>query len=423
MTVADRPLLLVVGKGSRVYREYLLRAVAGDWRVWLLCDSPPEWEARYLAGHVVVDTADAGAMIGPARALRPDGVVTWDDTRVVQAATVAEALGLPGSPPEAALACRDKHLTRTALAAAGVPQAASVLVGSLAEAREAAEAIGYPVVVKPRALNASAGVVLVESADQLAGRFRLARGAAMPGVRITEVAPGGVLVEEYLDGPEISVDAAWQAGRMTVTLVARKWTGFPPCFEEVGHLVDGADPLLTDPAVAAVVAAAHEAVGFHTGWTHTELRLTPAGPRVVEINARIGGDRIPDVGRLALGVDAGRVAATIACGGSPSLRPTHQRVAAVRFLYPAEDGIVREVRVDRDRLPAGVDSVDVIAVPGQELRLPPAGHVTSRYALVTAVADSQERCRAALDAAESAVHLETLRPRPARQPARRPAAR
>jgi biotin carboxylase len=410
---SGRPLLLLLGTGSRTYREYMLRGAALDFDVWLFSDRELTWEAPHVVGHTRLDTEDAGAMIPQAKALAPDGVLTWDETRVVQAAQLAQALGLPGTSPEAALRCRDKHQTRTVLRAAGVPQATSVLVDSLAEARAAAAGVGYPLVLKPRALNASIGVVKVDAPEQLAARFRVARGAVSPGA--TELAPGGVLVEEYLDGPEVSADAAWQEGRMTLAFVARKQLGFPPYFEEIGHLVDGRDPLLDDARLREVLTAAHAAIGFQTGWTHTEVRITGAGPKVVEINARMGGDRIPDIARLALGVEAAPVAGAIACGRPPRMQPTRRRVAALRFFYPEQDTIAGAVRIDRERLPPTVACAEAVALPGQELLLPPAGHVSSRYALVTVVADTRAKCLADLETAAAAVHLEALRPLPARR--------
>ncbi|MEU7316833.1 ATP-grasp domain-containing protein [Streptomyces sp. NPDC007083] len=401
--------LLLIGAGSQVYREYLLASVAAVHDVHLLAERAPAWESAYLAGHTVLDTTDVAAMTAVARQYAVEGVLTWDDTRVVQTAELAACLGLPGSTAAAALTCRDKRATRTALAAAGVPQARSVPVSSLPQARAAAARIGYPVVLKPRALNASAGVVLVASADRLPAGFRLAKGATAPGA--VEVAPGDVLVEEYLEGPEISVDAAWSRGRMTPGFVARKECGFAPCFEEVGHLVDGRDPLQDDADVLEVVARAHAAVGFCTGWTHTELRLTAEGPKVVEINARIGGDRIPDLGRLALGTDAAPAAAQLACGAEPpDLRPGPRRAAGVRFRYPEADCLARAVRVDTAALPPEVTEALAIALPGQELRLPPHGAVAGRYGLVTAVAESAQECRAALEKGAEAVRLEVLRP-------------
>jgi biotin carboxylase len=408
MTEQRRRRVVLVTTGSWVYREYLLASLAEDYDVWLLSDRDPDWAAPHVIGHTKLDTADVDRLIEAARAVEPDGVLTWDEPRVVQAARLAGALGLPGCTPESALNCRDKHATRTALAAAGVPQAASALVTTLAEARAAADRIGYPLVLKARALGASIGVVRVEGPDQLAARFRIARGADVPTV--TELPPGDVLVEEYLDGPEISVDAAWSDGAMGLAYLARKQIGYPPYFEEIGHLVDSADPLLHDAQLAEVVAGAHAAVGYRTGWTHTELRLTPDGPKVVEINARIGGDRIPQLAEWATGVRAATVAAAVACGQPMDVRPTRSRVAAIQFCYPERNVVAKSVHIDRDRLPASVASAEVIAEPGQELLLPPAGHVSSRYAYVSVVADSISECRADLDTALAAVHLEVLNP-------------
>jgi biotin carboxylase len=406
--MSQRARLLLVTTGSWIYREYLLASLAQDYDVWLFSERDLDWAAPYVVGYTKVDTADVDAMTVAARAVAPDGVLTWDEPRVVHAAWLARALDLPGCAPDAALRCRDKHATRTALAAAGVPQATSTLVTTLAQARAAAIGTGYPLVLKARALGASIGVVRVDGPDQLAARFRVARGATVAAV--TELPPGDVLVEQYLEGPEISIDAAWSGGAMAVAFLARKQIGYPPYFEEIGHLVDGADPLLRDHRLLEVVAAAHAAVGYDTGWSHTELRLTPDGPKIVEINARIGGDRIPQVAELATGVRTAAAAAAVACGQLPQLVPTRSRVAAIRFCYPERDVVARAVRIDRDRLPASVVLAESIAEPGQELRLPPAGHVSSRYAFITVVADTVEQCTADLDKAAEAVSLDVLSP-------------
>jgi biotin carboxylase len=404
----SRPRLLLITTGAWTYRAYLLASLARDYDVWLFSDRELDWAEPHVIGHTRLDTADVQAMIGPAHAVAPDGVMTWDEPRVVHAARLAAALGLPGCTPESALRCRDKHATRTALAAAGVPQAASTLVTTLAQARVAAERIGYPLVLKARALGASIGVVMVEHPDQLPTRFRIACGADVPTV--TELPPGDVLVEEYLQGPEISVDAGFADGVMSIGFLARKQIGYPPYFEETGHLVDGNDPLLQDGQLRKVLVAAHEAVGYHTGWSHTELRLTPDGPKVIEINARLGGDRIPQLAELATGVRAASAAAAIACGRAPDLRPLRSRVAGIRFCYPDRDVVARGVHIDHDRLPASVTEAEPIAEPGQQLLLPPAGHVSSRYAYVTVVADTVEQCIADLAAAADAISLDLLGP-------------
>ena len=401
----QRPLLVLVRTLVRPYREYLLASIAARYRIWLVQDEEPGWPLPYLAGHSVLDPLDTDALVTAVRGLGAAGVLCWDEITLEAAARSARALGLPGPDPQAVRCCRDKHLTRRALDAAGVPQARSAAVATVGQARVAADRVGFPLVVKPRALSGSYGVVRVDGPGELAAAFEHARAASMPGAP-TEAAP--VLVEEYLDGPEISVDSAVVAGRVAPLVLARKELGFPPYFEEVGHVVDAADPLLADPGLRSVLQAAHEAVGFRTGWTHTEFRLVGGDPRVVEINARVGGDLIPYLGWLATGIDPGLVAAAVAVGAPPPVEPTRRRVAGIRFRYPDTEVVVGAVRIGD--LPGAVDRAAPLAGPGDRLAPPPAGHVFGRFGYVTAVADTEADCRAALDAGAAALRLEPAVP-------------
>jgi biotin carboxylase len=403
-----RPRLLVIGTGGRAYREYLLASIGARCQVHLLLGAEPTWEREHIAGWTVLDMADtvgADAMIAAARELLPagplDGVLSWDEARVLQVAKVAEALGLPGGDPAAVMRCRDKHQTREALGAAGVPQPRWALADGVEQALAAAERIGgYPVVLKPRAMAASLGVVRVDDPDQLAAQFAFARDTTVPGAwRYDEV-----LVEEFLTGPEISVDAAVHRGRIHPLCVARKEVGYPPYFEEVGHTVDAADPLLTDPAVLAVVQDAHTALGYPDGVTHTELKLTPAGPKLVEVNARLGGDLIPYLGLRASGIDPGLAAAAVACGQPPVLAADRKLVGAVRFFYVDRDGTTIE-SVRFAGLPSTVDRAVPLAEPGDVVSPPPRGTLFGRVAFATAVAATAAECAAALDRAAAALQI------------------
>ncbi|MGG8406920.1 ATP-grasp domain-containing protein [Streptomyces sp. 12297] len=405
----DHPLLLLISPMDQETRGHLLESVARDHRIWLFSDREPGWETPFITGHTHVDTLDADGMTRAALAVAPDAVLCWDETRILPAARVARALGLPGLTPEAVLTCRDKHLTRLAVAEAGGPQARSTAVSTLTEAYEAAAATGYPVVVKPRALVGSTGTRLARTPEELAEVFPGIRGTTMDEVRERFEQP--VLVEEYLDGPEISVDALIWDGEVTPLFVARKELSPPPHFEEVGHGVDAADPLLADPKLLRALTTVHAAVGVTRGWTHSEWRLTARGPALVEVNARSGGDFISYLGLLATGWDAGLAAARLSLGQRPEQGEASCGAAAVRFLYPEEETVVGRVTIDRDRLPAGIRIARVVARPGHVLELPPASH-TGRYAMLVAAADGAEGCRATLDAAEDAVLLEAAEPLP-----------
>ncbi len=410
--VDSRPLLVVVSSLSKS-REYFFRSVSPHYRLWLLQGGAGRtdqvtWELPYLVGHTVVDTLDADAMTEAVRAIPEPvaGILSYDEARIAATAVVAERFGLPTSPPDAVLRCRDKWLTRQALASAGVPQAASVAVAGPDEAVAAAARIGFPVVLKPRNLAASFGVSRADDEAGVLAAYERARGVSLP--EAPERFEQDVLVEEFLDGPEISVDAVVVDGRVEPMVVAHKQTGYAPSFEETGHLVDAADPLLADPELAAVLTAAHAAVGYSIGTTHTELRRTGAGLKVIEINGRLGGDMIPLLGLLAGGPDPDVVAAAVACGQQPDTTALGTaRVAGIRFYYPDEDVTVGTLELDETLLPAQAYEAVLLTGPGERVLLPPRGSAwESRLAHVIAVADTADELRGALEDAAKAIRLE-----------------
>jgi predicted ATP-grasp superfamily ATP-dependent carboligase len=403
--VESKPVLLLIATGPRLYREYLLRSISARYRVFLISAAEPDWALPYLEDAVVAPAATASAVLAAARRLAARlpvaGVMTWAEDYVLPTAVTAEELRLPGPAPAAVLRCRDKSRTRAALSARGVRQPASVPVADLSQALAAAGRLGYPVVLKPQAGVASEGVVLVDGPAQLADEFPATLGvpaADMPELR------RAVLVEEYVTGPEISVDSVVQGGRVTPVFVARKETGFEPYFEETGHTVSAADPLLSDPRLRRELEDVHAALGYTDGCTHAELRLCAEGPTLIEVNARLGGDLIPYLGMRASGIDPGLAAAAVACGEAPDLTLRAASFAGIRFFYPpGPDTVIQSVDFDRTDLPAELDVLAPLAAAGDVVSPPGRGLMEGRIALATAVASSAERRDHALDRADAAL--------------------
>lgn len=401
--MTEHPALLLVGSGDRRYREYLLAALRPHFRLWLLDSVDPTWQTAHVDGVTVTDTRDPSALAQAAGklAFRPDGVLTYDESLVTAVAAFAREAGLPGSPPEAVQACRDKAATRSALAEAGVPQPASRPVSSAEDAVAAADAIGYPVVVKARGLAGSLGVSRAGTAEQVAGAFTAAAGASWPGVPRYDA---DVLVEELLTGPEISIDAVVENGVCHPLVIARKQTGFEPFFEETGHTVDADDPLFDDDGLLDQLDQVHKGIGFTHGATHTEFKLTPRGPRLVEINARLGGDFIPRLGILAGGADPVVAAGRVAAGLPPAPRRSLRKTAAIRFLYPERDCELTATTVHPGRFGPTVHEALGTAGPGTKLALPPRAYL-ARYGHVIAVGDDRDQVIADLASAERLVEL------------------
>ncbi|MDG4792747.1 ATP-grasp domain-containing protein [Micromonospora sp. WMMD1082] len=400
---ASEGVLLVMGSGHQQFREYLLRAAAEHSRLWLFDPEEPSWQRRYVTGATALDVFDPAAAVRAARDLVGDGVTIsgvycYHEAVIAAAAHVAADLGLPGPTPDAVRTVRDKALTRARLTQAGLAQPRYAVVGPADDVATAAAGIGFPLVAKPRTLGASQGVVKVNGAGEVGWALGVSRSATQLGM----VNPEEVLLEEYLNGPEISIDAAVLDGEYLPYLLARKRIGGEPYFEETGHTIDAADPLLADDDLIDMLGAAHRAVGWRTGMTHTEVKLTPTGPVLVEINGRLGGDLIPYVGQLANGIDSGRVAADVALGVRPKLDPGRESATAIRFLCPPVSCVATAVELPPPDPGSGLYESTVLTGPGSTLLMPPDGYI-ARYGYLIARADTVERCQAVLDEAERQV--------------------
>ncbi|HEY3868749.1 MAG TPA: ATP-grasp domain-containing protein [Actinocrinis sp.] len=408
----DGEVLLVIGSGGRQYREYVLAGAAGRHPLWLMDAAEPDWQDPYIVGSTAVPRLDDTRLIPDADGLLAAadrlaarrtvaGVFTYDETLVMATARIAEHLRLPGLSVDGADRCRNKLRTRLALSEAGLPQPRFAYAVTGQEAWAAAAAIGYPMVVKPRGMGASIGVVRAGSEDEFAAAYAVAERAGHTGAPAYE---GGVLIEELVTGEEISIDGAVFKGEYRPFCLAHKMLGPEPYFEEVGHVVDAADPLICDPELLRVLTQAHRALGVQYGVTHTEVKLSPRGPVVIEVNARLGGDLIPYLGKLATGLDPGAIAADLALGVRPALEHAARGAVGIRFRYPEQNVEVAGFELPDPDPGAGLIAAVAMVGPGTRLRLPPEGYL-SRFAYVICSAADAESCRGRLDAAAAEVRL------------------
>jgi predicted ATP-grasp superfamily ATP-dependent carboligase len=401
MSARDEVLLLA-GSGDEQYRGYLVASAAHRCRLWLVDSEQPTWQRAYISGATTVDVFDPAALVAAvldlSRTVTVLGILCYHEGVILAAAHAAAALGVPGMGVDAVHNCRDKARTRRLLTAAGIAQPRFALVSSPTQAAKAATSIGFPLVLKPRNLGASQGVVRIDDESDIDAAFDASRSASQHGMTPYP----DLLMEEYIEGPEVSVDAAVHDGIYQPLFLARKRVGAEPYFEETGHIVSARDPLLADRRVVGVLAAAHSALGARHGITHTELKLTPRGPVLIEVNGRLGGDLIPYLGHLATGIDPGHVAVDVATGRAPRTVPSRAASAGIRFLYPPYDAILRHATLPAQGECPGLHRAALLENPGTALRLPPAGYV-ARYAYLIAAAGDPATCERRLDAAETRV--------------------
>lgn len=196
------------------------------------------------------------------------------------AAAIAAALGLPGNAPALVATVRRKDQCRAALARAGFRQPAVRLCHGVEQAREFAKERPGPWIVKPRDAMGSLGVALVEAPGELDAAV-----AALPG-------GGPFLVEEYVTGPEFSVEGVLTGGRPHVLAITAKHVTPPPLFVELAHALPAPAGREVHDGLAREAAAAVTVLGLRHGVFHVEAWWTPEGPVLGEVHTRFGGDWI-----------------------------------------------------------------------------------------------------------------------------------
>jgi biotin carboxylase len=332
-------------------------------------------------GTVVDVTGLTGEQAATAVAARhPDGILALKDSLMRRTAELAALLGLPFHDIEVARRFTDKHAQRRALRDAGVPVPGFWEVPDPADEpgweRLAADAV-FPAVLKPRHNSeGSRDTVLVTSLED---------ARALAGTE-------SLLLEEYLadrdDGVRapfadyVSVESVVSDGVVCHLAITGRFPPAPP-FRESGFFTDAA---LSDADRGAALQAASAAVaglGVRIGCLHTEIKFTPGGPRVIELNGRIGGG-VPEM-LLDAGSGVGLVplAMRVALGESVAVAalPALERVAFLFYVHaPDTMRRVSEVQGLRElSADPGVREIILNRGPGQSVdwREGNHGHVFS----------------------------------------------
>ncbi len=285
---AERKRVLILGAGL-MQRPAFETARKRGWHNAAADGNPGALCAPLADRFEAVDLKDTDALLRFACGLHSggglDAVFTAGTDFSLPVALIAERLSLPGHAPAAAKNATDKILMRRCFLQCGVPSprfaecAASELAsvdGSYADRA----GLSFPLVVKPADNMGARGCMLVHAAAQL-------RDAVQTAVQCSRT--GRAIIEEYMEGPEFSVDALVFDGKVVICGFADRHIRFPPYFIEMGHTMptdigSAALSALTEAFVRGVAA-----VGLSCGAAKGDIKLTPDGPMIGEIAARLSG--------------------------------------------------------------------------------------------------------------------------------------
>jgi biotin carboxylase len=402
--MADRPRVLIIGCGFP--QLGLLRAArALDLFVIGLDANPRAIGIAECDRFELVSTHDVDAVVRTARAAGVAGLTTaGSEVALATAVRAAEDLGMPFYADRATVErCQAKDRMRAAYREGGAPIPAFAPAASVSEVAAFVDRQGLPVILKPSRGWGQRGVSKVEHRSELAPAYDRARQASIGG---------GVLVEEFIDGREFSVNAYTIDGKTTVYCVTERIITHypdPPGITFAEWYPSGLEQALEEQAAQAAVAGAR-ALGIRRGPTYTQLRFGRQGPVLVETAHRLGGGLDPDVTLLASGVSLFRKILGVALG-QPAWEAagpeTEAHGGAIgKFLVARPGRVTRIDGLQAARTLPGIVAAEVYVEVGATVHPLTDGSKRAGHVL----AKGQSRDQAALQAnrAAEAIEIETV---------------
>lgn len=331
--------LLVVGASILQLPAIKKAKEMGIW-VGTVDYNPQAIGGSYADEFREVSTIDEKGVCNAAKEFGIDGIITLaTDMPIRSVAYTAERLGLNGITYETAIKATDKGEMIKAFQAADVEHPWYIILQSSAQLSDAEQKIKFPCISKPLDSAGSRGVVLIKSKDELEGAVHYSSRNGRKG---------GVIIEEYLQGREVSVEAIVINNNVYIIQVTDKLTNGAPSFVEMGHSQPSSLSKTDVREIKKLAIRAIKSIGINMGPVHVEIMLTEKGPRMIELGARMGGDCIAThLLPLSTGVDMVKATIELALGELPDITPRFDKGAAVRYL-DVEPGCIKSISGIRD---------------------------------------------------------------------------
>ena len=351
----------------------------------------------YANQYFNASTIDEEAICRVAEDFRPDGIMTLATDMPMRAiAKATTRLGLPGISYDTAVKATDKFQMIEAFRQHGVASPWYHLISSAEELQRVSQ-LPYPCIIKPTDNAGSRGVSLVHSAEELFAAYDYSRGQSRHG---------NVIIEEYLQGREVSVEVMVVDGTAHILAITDKLTTGAPYFVEMGHSQPSDLPSEMQARIHDLTAQAIDAVGIHCGPAHVEMMITDRGPVMIELGARMGGDCITThLVPLSTGIDMIQATIDVSLGYTPDLSPRFTKGSAIRF-FESCPGILQSVAgIDEARKLPGIQEISIIRKSGEKIAS--IRNSTDRIGFVVAQADTAQEAVHRCEAARKSIRIES----------------
>jgi len=388
MTHETPRTLVILGAGAD---QVFLINTARDMGLYTLAfDRDPKAPGFQVSDdHAVISTRDIPALCNflDDYGRQIDGVLTMGSDIPEIVAATAKHLGLPAISAETARVSTDKFAMKQRFREKGIPIPWFGELGSVSDLKEVMDARGPNLVIKPVDRSGARGVFILTADCDSAKLFEEAKAFSYSG---------RVMVEEYLPGPQISTETLMYQGKgVTPGFVDRNYEHldrFAPHVIENGGWLPSQVTVEQRAAVEQLVVAASLALGVFDGVTKGDVVLTPDGPKMIEMAARLsGGDFSESLVPLGIGVNYVRTAIEIALNDPPdltALTPTSNQAVANRYFFPEAGELLSIEGADEVRALDWVKKLEFWYAPGDQVP-EPISHA-HRFGVFVVVAPDRE---------------------------------
>ena len=350
--------LMIVG-ASVLQLPAILKAKEMGLHVAVVDFNPQAIGIPYADEYYNASTMDEDAVLAAAEKYKPDGIMTLaTDMPMRGVAKTSDKLHLHSINYETAVKATDKYDMIKAFKEHNVPSPWYFVVDTLEELKAHETDVTFPCIIKPTDNAGSHGVAKVYSFQELIENYDYAHSCSRHGK---------VIAEEFLDGPEVSVEVMVVNGKVNILQITDKITTEAPHFVEMGHTQPSRLPVPTQDAIRQVATAACLSIGIDKGPAHVEMKVTKRGPVMIELGARMGGDNITThLVPLSTGIDMVGSTIKVALGEEPDITPTLHCGSAIRY-FEVPFGTIKAIEnVDAAKQISGVKQITFTKEVGEE---------------------------------------------------------
>ena len=326
--------LMIIG-ASVLQLPAILKAKEMGLYVGVADFNPQAIGRSYADEFFDASTMEEDEVLEAALAFKPDGIMTLaTDMPMRGVAKVSEKLGLHSISYDTAIKATDKYEMIKAFKAHEVASPWFYTVDSKEELKGLEQQLSFPCIMKPTDNAGSHGVVLANDFEELLQSYDYSHASARSG---------RVIIEEYLQGDEVSVEVMVVNGKVNILQITDKLTTGAPHFVEMGHSQPSQHPVETQKAIKELATKACLSVGIDQGPAHVEMMVTDRGPVMIELGARMGGDNITTaLVPLSTGIDMVKASIDVAMCNQPVISPSLHCASAIRYIV-APEGIIQSI--------------------------------------------------------------------------------